>query len=79
MHFILFYDYVEDIVERRAPFRDGHLGLAKEFVARGEMILAGAYADPTDGAALVFRVADEAAVRAFVEQDPYVRNGLVTA
>ena len=79
MHFILFYDYVEDIVEQRAPFRAGHLGLAEEYVARGELILAGAYSDPTDGAALIFRVADEDAVRAFVERDPYVQNGLVTS
>jgi uncharacterized protein YciI len=52
MYFLLFYDYVENAVERRAPFREAHLKLAREANARGELILAGAFAEPVDGAAL---------------------------
>lgn len=78
MYFLLFYDYVENVVERRAPFREEHLALVNEFVERGALVLAGAYADPVDGAALVFKVEDRAGVEAFVGKDPYVDNGLVT-
>jgi uncharacterized protein YciI len=78
MYFLLFYDYVENIVERRAPFREAHLSLVREYVARGELVLAGAFADPVDGAALAFRVDDRAKVEDFVGQDPYVVDGLVT-
>lgn len=78
MHYLLFYDYVDDIAERRTPFRDAHLGHVKAYAERGEVLLAGAFADPLDGAAIVFAVADREAVEAFVAADPYVRNGLVT-
>lgn len=78
MYFLLFYDYVENVVERRAPFREAHLALVNEFVERGALVLAGAYADPVDGAALVFQVDDRADIEAFVARDPYVDNGLVS-
>lgn len=77
MYFFLFYDYVENVLERRAPFRNAHLSLVKEYVERGAMILAGAYADPADGAALIFKVEDREEIEAFVGRDPYVANGLV--
>jgi uncharacterized protein YciI len=78
-YFILFYEVVPDYVQRRAAYRAEHLALAKAAVARGELRLAGAYADPADGAALVFRGEDQAAARAFAEADPYVRSGIVTS
>ena len=58
MHYLLFYDYVENAVERRAPFREEHLRLAREAVARGELLLGGAFAEPVDGAALLFQADD---------------------
>jgi uncharacterized protein YciI len=78
MYFVLFYDYVENIVERRTPYRDAHLARVQEYVARGELVLGGAFADPVDGAAIVFEVADRARVDAFARKDPYVINGLAT-
>ena len=75
--YVLLYDYVESVVEKRAPFRAGHLALANEYVERGEIEMAGAFADPVDGAAFVFTVEDRERVEAFVAADPYVANGLV--
>jgi uncharacterized protein len=77
-HFILFYDVVDDYLERRAPLRAEHLALARNAAARGELRLAGAFADPVDGAALVFRGADREVAERFAVADPYVKNGLVT-
>ncbi|HZS13609.1 MAG TPA: YciI-like protein [Candidatus Dormibacteraeota bacterium] len=77
-YFVLQYDLVPDYLERRAQFRDEHLGLAREAQRRGEIVLAGALADPADGALLVFRCEDASVVERFAEADPYVRNGLVT-
>ena len=77
MHYILFYDVVADYVERRGAFRAEHLALAKAAHARGELFLAGALAEPTDGAVFIFTSRD--AARLFAELDPYVRNGLVTS
>ena len=79
MYYMLLYDYVEDVVERRPPFRNEHLGLLNSLHERGIVPLAGAYDDPVDSAAFVFRVDDPAEIEAFVAADPYVRNGLVTS
>ena len=76
-HYVLFYDYVEGIEEKRAPFRADHLAHAGAARDRGELLLAGAWAAPVDGAAFVFRVDDVARVDAFARADPYVANGLV--
>lgn len=78
MYFALHYEYVDDILARRAAHREAHLGLLRDYVERGELILGGAYAEPVDGALLVFRVDSEADVEAFVRDDPYANNGLVT-
>ena len=73
----LFYDVVDDYLDRRAQYRDEHLRLAREAYERGELLLAGAFADPADRALLVFRTPDRRAVEEFVQKDPYVRAGLV--
>ena len=79
LHHVLFYDYVENIVERRAPHRPQHLELVERWREDGRFVMGGAIGDPPHGALLVFRVDDPAEVESFVEQDPYVQNGLVTA
>ena len=79
MYFLLFYDAVEDYVERRVPFREEHLKLAREAHERAEIVLAGALADPVDGAVFLFRGESPKAAEAFAKADPYVRNGLVKA
>jgi uncharacterized protein YciI len=79
VHHILFYDVVDDYVERRAEFREAHLKLAREASARGELVLAGALADPPDGAILVFQGSSPNTAEAFARADPYVKNGLVKA
>lgn len=77
MYCLLFYDYVENVVERRVPYREAHLALVGEYVDRGEVVLGGALADPVDGAVIVFKVENQAKVEKFVKRDPYVINGMV--
>lgn len=77
--YLLFYDYVPDILDRRDPHRPAHLQLLRDLVAEGTLHMAGAYADPIDGALFLFATEDERDVVAFVERDPYVAAGLVTA
>jgi hypothetical protein len=78
MHYLLFYDVVENYAERRAPFRADHLAYAKQALARGELVLGGAFANPIDGTALLFKGSSPAVAEAFAKSDPYVTNGLVT-
>jgi uncharacterized protein len=77
MHYLLFYDVAPDYLERRPQFRAEHLALAWQAQARGELVLAGALADPVDGAVFLFRGDSPAAAEAFARADPYVINGLV--
>jgi uncharacterized protein YciI len=78
MYYLLFYKTVDGYVERRAPFREEHLALARAAHARGELVMGGALAEPPDAAVLVFRCESPAIVEAFVKSDPYVKNGLIT-
>jgi len=76
MHYLLFYEVVEDYAEKRTPFRKDHLAHAKAAVARGELVLGGAL-NPPEGVVLLFRGESPAAAEAFAAADPYVQNGLV--
>src|SRR5213083_297512 len=78
MHYLLFYDVAAYYLERRPKFRAEHLALVRAAHGRDELVMAGALAEPADGAVLVFRGDFPTAREAFAAADPYVRNGLVT-
>ena len=78
MHYLMFYDLAADYLERRGDYRAAHLQLAWAASERGELLLAGALADPVDGAVLLFSGESPAVAEAFAKADPYVREGLVT-
>jgi uncharacterized protein YciI len=77
MHYLLFYEAGADYGERRKPFRSAHLQHAREAVSRGDLVLGGAYANPADGAVLLFRGDSSGAAERFAKADPYVVNGVV--
>ena len=77
MYYLLLYDLVDDYVEKRKPLRAAHLEAAQKARARGELLLAGAFSDPVDGAALLFKGEDPTVAERFARSDPYVVNGLV--
>jgi len=77
MHFLLFYQFVPDYLQRRPLHRSEHLRLAWQAHERGELVLAGALADPADAAVLLFEAETDTAARAFAAADPYVKAGLV--
>jgi uncharacterized protein len=79
MHYLLFYDAAPGYLERRANFRAGHLEHAWEAKRRGELVLAGALADPVDGAVLLFQGDSPEVAGEFARKDPYVTNGLVAS
>jgi uncharacterized protein len=78
MYFILFYKTVENYIEKRAPFREEHLALVKRNHQNGKLLMAGALAEPADGAVLIFKTDDKEPIKEFVNNDPYVKNGLIT-
>jgi uncharacterized protein YciI len=76
-HFLLFYEAAPDYLERRPEFRALHLHHAWRAYDRGELVIAGALADPVDGAVLMFKGDDKRVAEEFAKADPYVTNGLV--
>ena len=79
MRWVLIYDLVDDYVERRSALRAEHLELARAAHDRGDLLLAGALADPYDRALLVFGGEGPEVAEAFAVADPYVVHGLVTS
>lgn len=78
-YFLLMYTTADDYLERRGQFREEHLAYAQAAHARGELLLAGALADPADAAVLVFRAEDASVAEEFARNDVYVRNNVVVS
>jgi len=78
MHYLLFYDVVPDYVTKRVPLRSAHLEHGWRAVERGELVLGGPLANPIDGALLIFQGSSPAVAERFAQEDPYVKNGVVT-
>lgn len=74
---LLVYEYVEDMTERRGPYRDAHLALIREYHADGRLVIAGATGVPVRGGLLAFREAADA--EAFAAADPYGTAGLIVS
>jgi len=77
--YALFYDYVEDVVEKRAPYREDHLALVGRWHGDDRIVMGGALGDPPHSGLVVFRVDAAADVEAFLADDPYVQNGIVVS
>ncbi len=78
-HQALFYDYVPNMAERRGPHREDHIAHIRAEREAGRLVMAGALGDPPHGGLLVFGDVDETVVATFVDTDPYMRAGLITA
>lgn len=79
--YLLHYDYIPEVLEKRGPYREAHLGLAKKLIEEGRCLSGG----PTGPAKIMevptgalFIFTDYEAAEQMVANDPYVSNGIVT-
>ena len=75
--YVLWGSYCENVLEKRAPYRQAHLDRLAQLKAEGSLFTIG----PTQDLTRVFGVyeaADETAARKLVEDDPYWQNGIWT-
>ncbi|CAI5731940.1 unnamed protein product [Peronospora destructor] len=77
--YILRYNYVDDILDRRGPFRTEHLKRAVNAKQDGYIVMGGALVNPLDAGVFIFNVADKEIIANFAKEDPYVLNDLVTS
>ncbi len=79
VHYLLFYEKAPDYAEREVPLRDVHRTHVLAAVTRGELLLGGPLADPTDGSnVLLFQADSVETPESFAAADPYVKHGVVT-
>ena len=75
MYFLLLYEVVDDYLERRARCATSISRSPEPRTSAVSSLLAGAFAEPADGAALVFRADDASTVEAFVQRRPLRAEG----
>jgi uncharacterized protein len=76
--YMLQYQYVDNMLERRGPHRDAHLAHIQSQRDQGHIVMAGALGDPPTGGAIVFRGVGPDSIEGFVNDDPYMQAGLIT-
>ena len=74
---MLTYTYVPEMTERRQPHRAAHLARLEAARDQGLLLLAGAFADPVDGALLLFEADDAGQIYTWMAGDPYCQAGLI--
>mmetsp|Transcript_7094 Transcript_7094/g.11570 ORF Transcript_7094/g.11570 Transcript_7094/m.11570 type:complete len:141 (+) Transcript_7094:81-503(+) len=78
--YLLNYEYIPDVLDKRGPYREGHLGLAKEMAEAGTCVSGGPFTPPgsdvPNGALFVFTTKE--AAEKFAAEDPYIDGGIVT-
>jgi uncharacterized protein len=75
--YVLWGSYCEDVIDRRAPYREAHLaGLARQKAA-GLLVTIGPTQDLTQVFG-IYEAGDEQQVRQAIETDPYWVNGIWT-
>lgn len=75
--YVLWGSYCDNVLEKRAPYRQAHLDRLAQLRDAGSLITLG----PTQDLTKVFGVyeaEDEAAARRLVEEDPYWQQGIWT-
>jgi uncharacterized protein YciI len=78
-HHLLLYEYVENMVDRRGPYREAHLERIHAQRDAGNVVMAGALGNPPTGGAIAFKGLERAEIEKFVHADPYFEAGLVTS
>jgi len=76
--FLVIYTYVQDMDNRRLPYRPDHLAWVRGLADQGRLLLAGATQDPVDTGVQVVRAGDVREVRELLLDDPYAAANLIT-
>jgi uncharacterized protein YciI len=75
--YVMWGTYCDDVLEKRAPYRQAHLDGLTQQKESGVLITIGPTKDVTKVFA-IYEANDEVAVRQLVESDPYWTGGIWT-
>ncbi len=76
--YIMWGTYCDNVLEKRAPYRQAHLDGLHQQKADGILLTLGPTQDLTQCFG-IYDAPDEATVRSLIEGDPYWQNGVWTA
>jgi len=74
--YVLYYQSSPDVMEKAPLHGAAHRAYWKEFALTGSLLMIGPFADPREGAMGIFTTRD--AAEKFAQDDPFVRNGVVS-
>ncbi len=78
MKYVVTYDAADDVRSKAPAHYPAHEARAREFHARGDLLMIGIFADPQhDGAMGIFPTRE--AAEEFIRGDPFVVHGVVRA
>ena len=75
--YVVQYDYVENLLEKRKPYRTSHLAHIGKQMEQGNVVLAGTVGNPPTEGLMIFRNLTSTEVEQLAQEDPYVINGVV--
>lgn len=75
MKYVMFYELAADGFPKAQEHFTAHRARLDEFHARGTLLMAGPYANPTEGALGIFTSRE--AAEEFIQGDPFVVHGVV--
>lgn len=75
--YVMWGSYCEDVLEKRAPYRQAHLDGLNAQKEQGVLMTIGPTKDVTKVFG-IYEAEDEATVRQLIEADPYWQNGIWT-
>ena len=75
MKVVMFYEVAQDGLTKAQANYDAHRERLDEFYARGVLLMAGPFANPTEGAMGIFTSRE--AAEEFIGGDPFVLHGVV--
>jgi len=75
--FVIWGSYCENVLEKRAPYRQAHREGLNQQKERGILITIGPTADLSQVFG-IYQAASESEVRELIEADPYWQNGIWT-
>jgi uncharacterized protein YciI len=75
-HYMLYYQLVPDILEKRTPYKDEHMKILHELSSSG-LVFVGAEMIEGFPAVFMFEGKDDSVLQDWLKRDPYLNNGLV--
>ncbi len=74
---ILRYNYIDNMAEKRAPYRQSHILHIQSYSSKNKIKMAGAVGNAVEGLFIFNENVSKEEITSFLKNDPYFQNNLV--